>query len=230
MLSRARCAFPAACIMALATGCGPVGNSPLTTAERFQAHALTFDNGEPMPRLQRWEDEIRVTILGDTSYTGAVEQHMRDVGEATGLPWRISGYDGNMIVTFGTRRQVQAYLREFDVARDRLDSICFVIPYLDDNGRILLARAYIRTDLSEEFIGTCIAQEMTQPLGLPGDLEERSDTTFSSTGVPRLTAHDKTILRILYDPRLYNGMPREEVLAALPEIIADLEEPTTASR
>jgi hypothetical protein len=87
---------------------------------------------------------------------------------------------------------------------------------------------HIWSELRPQHIRRCILQEMTQALGPGGDLDghfgSRPDTVFASYQTAgHLTDEDIAVLRILYDDRLYHGMPRDQVLAILPAIVADVE-------
>lgn len=69
-----------------------------------------------------------------------------------------------------------------------------------------------------------IAQELTQVLGLPNDIDGPDGTVFSSRSAREtLSATDEQMVRILYDPRLRPGMTRAEAMPIVREIDAELE-------
>ena len=87
---------------------------------------------------------------------------------------------------------------------------------------VVVAGAYIRNDLPGENTRGCIAQEISQVLGLPGDLDNRTDTNFTSqNGTPYLTAADRALLMILYDDRLEVGMTWDEARPIVRQIIQE---------
>ena len=97
------------------------------------------------------------------------------------------------------------------------------------------AEVHIWIAIPDREIRQCIAQEMTQAMGPGGDLDgffgSRQDTVFASWGgALELTSADLQVLRILFDDRLRPGMPRDQVLAILPEIVADVEAQQEARR
>lgn len=181
----------------------------LSLSERFVLVALREADGSPSGELVKWQPPIRVQINGAQSYRSRVVEHLELLGELTGLTTEMDSSRANMIVEFSNRIS-QSWC--VVTIRGRADSI--------------RAEINIRTDQSDEEIGRCIVQEMTQALGLTSDLDGRTDTNFTSFGfaIRELTSTDRQLLKILYDDRLYDGMPRKDVLAVLPEIIADLED------
>jgi hypothetical protein len=67
----------------------------------------------------------------------------------------------------------------------------------------------------------CLHREMVANIGLAGFLR-RADSIFSnSTGVPTFSARDLVLIRMLYDPRLRNGMTPAQVRPLLSQIATD---------
>lgn len=195
-------------------GCSSPAMDPnLSLHDRFVLVALHRDDGSKVDDLLRWYAPLTVFYDGPEEYREDVFAHMELLGELTGLE---TGED-----------EMFAKMRVEISDRDT-GSTCEV--QTSGGG----ARVYIWEDLPPAHIRRCIVQEMTQALGLGGDLDgpvgSRSDTAFASYGgSPNLTSYDIALIGILFDDRLRNGMSRERVLAVLPEIIADLF-PEQASR
>lgn len=193
----------------LLTSCASPATDPdLPLADRFQMVAFGTHNGRNYETLWRWSWPIRVQIEGDRTYADDVAGHLAQIGEMTGLHTEMDAtWRPNMIIEF-SGRVTQSWCR--------LD--------LERMSYRYSSRIYISTDLPEWEIALCIRQEMTQSLGLLNDLDGRDDTNFTSYGrVSELTMADRQLLAILYDDRLHDGMPRDQVLAILPEIIAEIE-------
>lgn len=132
-----------------------------------------------------------------------------------------------MIVRIADRRALQAdanRMAQRTYGRDAGRFACFGV---QAEGSTLIEPKVtigIADDLFAEHIHSCIVQEMTQTLGLYGDLDGRTDTNFASRGgAPKLTQYDRQLLVMLFDDRLSDLMPRADVLAILPEIVADVE-------
>ncbi|MEQ8602420.1 MAG: DUF2927 domain-containing protein [Marivibrio sp.] len=70
----------------------------------------------------------------------------------------------------------------------------------------------------------CILEEIIQSLGLMGDTVQDFDSLFVEHRALRLDfpLNDKILLRTLYDPRLSDGMPREQAMIRVREIIPEL--------
>jgi hypothetical protein len=81
---------------------------------------------------------------------------------------------------------------------------------------------YIRDDLPDGQIRACIVQETTQMLGLPGDLDGRDDTVFTSNwrdGGDQLSEDDQKLLKIHYHPWIVPAMPRDQALRQAQRVI-----------
>lgn len=202
--------LPAIGLAATLNACSadPVLAPDLSLADRFEYVTLRDRDGEPVDELIKWQAPIRVAVTGERDNEEEVAEHLALLGELTGLSTEMNSSAPNMRIDFSLRVE---------------ESWCRV----DITGRAGSIRSdiSIRTDQPDHEIGRCIVQEMTQSLGLVRDLDGRTDTNFTSYGfaVRDLTESDRQLIAILYDPRLHDGMPRDEVLAVLPEIVADVE-------
>ena len=180
----------------------------LSIAERFEIVAFTLAEPLEQPFLNRWELPLVVTYDGPDRYRQQVVDQAYELGELTGLPVTIDGELVSMHVEISDRDS--EYTCSFTLASGhRIDVL-------------------IWSELPDREVQQCIAQEMTQGLGLYGDLDgsfgSRQDTVFASYGgALHLTEADKTLLRILYDQRLYPGMSRDHAMNIVRQIVADIE-------
>lgn len=218
------------------TGCA-TPNPPLTLAERFERVALRDDAGRPVDNLMKWSRPIEVGYVGDPAYRDDVMRHAELLGQIAGLPVRYVEFEENMLVRIVDRLELRdqanaaaAGLYGRDFGPDVTSGFSCFASWHGSASRYY-ASVGIADDLPDWQIRRCIVQEMTQILGLFGDLDGRTDTNFTSGGkVVDLTEDDIALLHILYDPRLVSGMSREQVLAILPDIIDDPKEPAATSR
>ena len=68
----------------------------------------------------------------------------------------------------------------------------------------------------------CIAEELTQALGLADDCAILRDSIFNDASArPRIAPWDALMVRILYDPRLKAGMHKTEAMPIVRRIIAE---------
>lgn len=202
-------------------------NPPLTLYDRFVLVALTDDAGNPLDRLYRWPDPLRVEYHGPDRFRQDVVQHAEYLASVAGLPVRIVPTGGNMIVKIADLSELQPDADRMSLQNNRLAGTRYSCFGSNAEGSELEHPEYvigIADVLSDADIRSCIVQEMTQVLGLPGDLDGRTDTNFASYGgAPKLTEYDRQLLAMLYDERLRDLMPRRAVLAVLPFIVADME-------
>jgi len=68
----------------------------------------------------------------------------------------------------------------------------------------------------------CIAEELTQALGLADDSKLLRDSIFNDASArQRIAPWDALMVRILYDPRLSPGMHKSEAMPIVRRIIAE---------
>lgn len=203
----------------LLAGCAsPAMDPDLSLHDRFVLTALTNDEGRPLDTLGRWESPMRLRYEGPDEYRSAVERQLIELGDITGIPVTLISDAPNIEVEISDRHTGSTcQVLIFNEGR-RVHGV----PTLD------FAEVHISLELRDARIRQCIPQELAHVFGPLGDLDgiigSRSDSVFASYGgASHLTEQDIAILRILYDDRLYHGMPRDQVLAVLPEIVADVE-------
>jgi len=65
----------------------------------------------------------------------------------------------------------------------------------------------------KDHMRACVVEELTQVLGLPNDSSSVEPSIFNDKSrYFELTDHDRLMLRMLYDPRITIGMPRDRAL------------------
>lgn len=75
----------------------------------------------------------------------------------------------------------------------------------------------------ERTLRACIVEELTQILGLPNDSDQVQQSIFVDKGkYNELTPQDRLLLRILYDPNIKIGMPRQQAVRTALEILKRL--------
>ena len=202
-------------VLFLVAGCTSPATAPdLSLHDRFVLTAMTDGDGQPFDPLLKWTWPIRVRIVGSQDYRDLVVEHLALLSELTGQQVEMDSDWPNMTIEFSSRRA---------------EWYC----HFSLNGPTYLFRTtvFISTDQPDRHIRRCIVQELSQSMGFLADTDGRRDTTFSSRiGTDYLTEFDLALFATLYDDRLYSGMPRDRVLAVLPEIVADVEARQDAGR
>jgi hypothetical protein len=101
-------------------------------------------------------------------------------------------------------------------------SMCFFVTF----GRDTVRAALIAVDqgLAPETLRHCLLEETAQAFGVVNDSRLAGASIFNDRGplMAEPTELDRMVLRVLYDPRLAPGTPREQALAMAGEIFDGL--------
>jgi Protein of unknown function (DUF2927) len=135
----------------------------------------------------------------------------------------------NMVVTLIRDRDLNRTFREFygrKTARKierSLEPQCLSGFHKDASYRIQRSEAIIVVDAGDFIFYDCAYEELLQSLGPINDDSSVPWTMFNDdVQAGFFDLYDQYILNILYDPRVRPGMTREELRAALPEILPDV--------
>lgn len=187
-------------------------------------------------RLHKWARPIAVYL---DIQAGQAELYRRLTAEHLGLLSELTGQrielvndaaSANIVMVFDRASTLiaRATLYARSLAKEQMllrDALCFGQYTRNSRGEILRAVIGIPSDraASEGKLPHCIVEETTQALGLPNDSDEVNPSVFNDRSVlDRLTEHDQLLVRLLYDPRLTPGMPRDEALIRAREILREL--------
>jgi Protein of unknown function (DUF2927) len=109
----------------------------------------------------------------------------------------------------------------------RTDPQCMTSVKSRGDGVILRSVSFVIADQGDKVFLDCAYHEMLHALGLSNHDQSNPWTTLNQRRVVGyLTAYDRTLLTLLYDPRLQPGMTGAEVRRVLPALIA--AQPATA--
>lgn len=226
-------AFAAAVLLAGAAGpAGAQGRSdkavgparsempPATLLERqFEKIAFSAEYGgvHRRGRIVKWIGPIRVRIRGFNSllYLQEVEAQLRELRMLTGLPidlvnWSNAGLPPNLDINF-TAQPAKAGL--FDPTAP-----CRTI-FHDSGFVIRRVEIFISPDNPAQR-QHCIAEELTQAMGLANDSPLIANSIFNDDSRQALLAPwDTLMLRVLYDPRIRPGMTRNDAMPIVRDVI-----------
>ncbi len=230
-----------ACLAARLSAAPAVQADPLPDAERLLAlfDALVFgteDPQEPVPeRLGKWTGPIRLKLIGDGSiaFRETVEGHAAELSAVTGLAVSSvprTASDQNMVVRFTASHNMLNAGLKFEPDRaflsrivERAAGTCYFLTYDWDDASIIYAAVVVNNDLPPERIGRCVLKELVRVLGLRNGNTGASPSIFEDgDGPAALSPLDEALLRILYDPRLDVGLPRDRALARARVVIGEL--------
>lgn len=103
----------------------------------------------------------------------------------------------------------------------RTDPQCMTSVKSRGDGVILRSVSFVIADQGDTVFFDCAYHEMLHALGLSNHDQTNPWTTLNQRrAVGYLTVYDRTLLTLLYDPRLQPGMSRTEVRRVLPRLIA----------
>ena len=119
-------------------------------------------------------------------------------------------------------RIIEVLPSESPAARRRMRSArCFFVIEADPStGCLTRAHIVIPDALEEPEYQHCVAEEFSQILGIPYDIDAGTASLFSRSGLaPERTDLDDLFLRVLYDPGLLPGSERPALEALVPGLI-----------
>lgn len=196
-------------------------------------------------RLTRWAEPVRVgVIFGESVPQAQRKEDLKNIEDLLGRYRKLTGLDiryipsgdVNFIILVLERLEQQALASaildegEFPaaLARDLWDSrpslLCSASLFgpNEKNDGIAVAVALIKAEHRGLMRTSCFHEEMTQALGLLNDSDNVRPSIFNDDEeFALLTLHDEILLRMLYDPRLTEGMSLEQARPMLRQIATD---------
>ena len=194
--------------------------SAKTLARQFERIAFTSEFGGQYRagRLIRWEGPVRIRLAGHEPerFRAEVERQIEELRQLSGLEITIGdgladGPPAGMTVEFSTSRGGTT----FDP-----DAPCRTLIW--ESGFIVKRVQIFITPEPDLLRRHCIAEELTQALGLADDSRVIRDSIFNdASSRQRIAPWDALMVRILYDPRLKPGMHKSEAMPIVRRIIAE---------
>lgn len=187
--------------------------------KKFRFTAFVDENYKTFPIVRKWYfQNVTVRIADNLDVrTDNLPETMRILSELTGKNF-----------TLGDYRPPEPGQTGITISRDTaLSAGCTVTSFARtvNLGNIVRAAISVSPNQNPDQAASCLAEELSQALGLPGDTAVAWHSLWLP-GVTRpykgLTYYDAVILRTLYDPRMKAGMRREEAMSLARQIIAEL--------
>ena len=183
--------------------------------------------------VRRFDHPIRARVIGSGSVdrtiamSRVIEEYARAV-PALGLGFASSAATPDIEVRLIDEKDFQSALQEAfgpKVARDfvsRTDPQCMTSVKSTADGKIVHSVSFIIVDKGEDVFLDCAYHELLHAFGLSNHDQRNPWTTLNQNRmVGYLTVYDRSLLTLLYDPRIRPGMTARQVRAVLPQIIAD---------
>ncbi len=194
--------------------------SPETLARQFERIAFSSEFGGEYRagRLIRWQAPIRVRLAGHfpDRFRAEVARQIAELRQLSGLAIDIAEPSAEaapapMTVEFSTSRGGTTFDPE---------APCRTLIW--ETGYVIRKVQIYITPYPDEARRHCIAEELTQALGLADDSSLIRDSIFNdSSARRRIAPWDALMVRILYDARLRPGMHKTEAMPIVRRIIAE---------
>ena len=194
--------------------------SPQTLARQFERIAFSSEFGGEYRagRLIRWQGPIRVRLVGHypDRFRVEVARQLAELRQLSGLAIDIVEASGEaapapMTIEFSTSRGGTTFDPE---------APCRTLIW--ETGHVIRKVQIYIAPYPDEVRRHCIAEEMTQALGLADDSKILRDSIFNDASArQRIAPWDALMVRILYDVRLKPGMHKREAMPLVRRIIAE---------
>jgi hypothetical protein len=197
-------------------------------------------------RLRRWGGPVRVNVEFGQSVAqderatdlANVQSYVRRLARITNHPVDLSSPGANFHVMFmgeDDNAQLQSRLRQLvpnisDATMNIFATLprsihCLVVAFSggDNPQNYTKAVALVRSEHPDLVRLSCIHEEMAQGLGLANDSPDARPSIFNDDDeFALLTNHDELLLKMLYDPRLSQGMTVDQARPVVRIIARDL--------
>jgi Protein of unknown function (DUF2927) len=184
--------------------------------------------------IRRFDHAIRVRIIGggtvdrSNEMARVIEDYAREV---PGLDLRLapSTAPADIEVRLIDEKDFQSALQAAFGAKvsrtfvSRTDPQCMTSVKSTADGKIVHSVSFIIVDKGEDVFLDCAYHELLHAFGLSNHDQHNPWTTLNQKRmVGYLTVYDRSLLTLLYDPRIQPGMTMRQARAVLPNIIAEL--------
>lgn len=215
--------------------------------DEYQQVNGRFIRRENASRLRRWEGEVRFAAYFGSAMPqdqvaqarGDLSALVGDLAQATRHPMRLVPEGaGNFHVLFVSRDEQAALapllralvpnitpmtLREITSFPRQTFCAVYAFGQSAERPAYTAAIAIIRSEHPPLMRRSCIHEELAQGLGLPNDSPTARPSIFNDDEeFAVLTTHDRLLLRMLYDPRLFIGMTPDAAAPVIDQIATEL--------
>jgi hypothetical protein len=168
--------------------------------------------------LFRWAGPVTAYMAGGRDYRPNVVRLFKDFSRLTGLPFRLTGEArrANLRIFFLTRAEIRKRFKAPKMnCAGRLGGSL-------KKGKITRASVFIAIDARAK-AEHCLAEELTQILGLTGDINLFKNSVFHEGSTQKkLSVIDRIMIKTLYDERLTNGMKLAQAMPIAGKVILEI--------
>lgn len=217
----------------------PIAHAETDLVRSFDLVALGREFAQPEnPRILKWTRPINVYVgrywKVDDDDIAFLERHIATLSRETGIAAEFVDHPerSNFRVLFVAERDFLPTSERYFGARGGLiekvasRANCLSVYFEDRDGAFDNVTVIIPVDKAEAhgLLRRCILEETTQSMGLVNDSTEIGRSLFNNRGgqVEEFNDHDRTLLRMLYHPRMRAGLGRSEALRIAREILPEV--------
>lgn len=210
--------------------------NPDTLIVKFEKTAFESEYGGHPGSIYRWEGPVTLYVDGPRSrrhgtYLAQVADHLtRLTGRQVAPLTEVASKEvtPNFLVVLDAGEILGSRLRSLPAAREFIDASKpngYAIVG-GDGSQIFAVVAAVRDDRPDPEVRATLLEEISQGFGLMNDTEVVQPSIWSVNGpnLDRLPLNDQIILRTLYDPALFPGMPKDEAMGVIRVLIPRLVE------
>ena len=184
--------------------------------EYFFETALGTEFGTSQPVIHKWTDNIRIKLNGTPTGTDldCLNQVVTELNSLIGsISLDIITRNSNLDIYFATVDQFASIEPGYVPG-----NMGFFWVWWDNDGAIYKGKVLIAIDeISQQERSHLIREELTQSTGIMNDSYRYKDSIFYQewTDTINYAPIDRTIISLLYDPRLKPGMAQDQVSSVL---------------
>ena len=187
----------------------------------------------PVDNLDRWAGPIKVRMYGEgvEKWRPVIARHLDVLSRLTGMKVSIDEFFepyGNFFIYIVKNDQMAKFAtrhtRDSRWISDLVGPNRCIAHFQSSFGKIEVASTTISSELTDDKIERCLIRDMTRLLGLIQHSGFIRPSIFSLVDdhPDNLTINDRILVRAHYDGRLRPGMPRDEVMKNVRQVIAEL--------
>ena len=184
--------------------------------EYFFEIAFGSEYGTSQPIIHKWTNNIRIKINGTPTNKDldSLNQVIAELNSLlSGISLDIVTYNQNIDIYFTAVDQFASILPGYIPG-----NMGYFTVWWDSSDAIYKAKILIAIDdVSQQERSHLIREELTQSLGIMKDSYRYKDSVFYQgwTDTLNYSPIDRTIVSLLYDPRLRSGMTQEQIISLL---------------
>ncbi len=212
-----------------------VARSNATLAEDFIDLTFSLESGQPLTRLLRYEEPVRVVMR-----SAALRPYTQDLDRLLARIRQEAGVDIKRVTNPAEAQIHISAISARQISRVYPGAACFIVPgettwnsfrkrsrsqrvRWSEQSTLGTTAIFLPSDSTPQEVRDCLHEEIGQTLGPANDIYRLPDSVFNDDNYHGiLTPFDMLMLRTLYHPGLRSGLSQDEVRKRLVPILREL--------